>query len=187
MTDSEIVALYFDRNENAIKETQNKYGSFLMKISGNILSDLEDVKECVGDVYFAAWKSIPPNKPEKLSTYLARIIRQLSIDRYRKMNSKKRYKSEYAVSLSEIEEIIPDGSGTEDAVDAKSLDVFINSFLRSRSEEEQTVFVCRYYYSDSIKSIASSHGFSEGKVKSMLFRMRTELKSQLVAEGFINE
>lgn len=187
MTDNEIVALYFDRNENAINETQIKYGSFLSGISGNILSDLEDVKECVGDTYFAAWRSIPPNRPEKLSAYLARIVRQLSIDRFRRLNSKKRYRSEYAMSLSEMEEIIPGGAETESEYDAKALDECINSFLRSRTEEERSIFAGRYFFNDSINKVASYYGYSEGKVKSMLFRMRSDLKAKLIGEGFISE
>lgn len=104
MQDEKIVALYWERNETAIHETEQKYGRYLTKIAYNVLADLEDSKESVNDTYLSAWNSMPPHKPEILSTYLAKITRRISIDIYRKKNRKKRQPSEYALSLEELEE-----------------------------------------------------------------------------------
>ena len=122
MKDSEIVDLYWDRNEDAIHQTQLKYEAYLSKVAYNILADFEDSKECVNDTYLAAWNSIPPHKPNVLSTYLGKITRQLSIDVFRKKNATKRYASEYALSLEELGDSFSDGSTLEQAVDAKLLD-----------------------------------------------------------------
>ena len=185
MKDDEIVALYLKRDETAIRETERKYGRYLSRIAYNVLSDWEDSKECVNDTYLRAWDSIPPHRPECLSAYLRKITRQGSIDIFRKRNSEKRRMSEYAVSLSELEECLSAGNTTEQEVDLNLLSQAINAFLRTLSDEARDVFIGRYYFADSIREIARYCRMSESKVKSMLFRTRAGLKSYLEKEGFV--
>lgn len=184
MKDAEIVALYWDRNEDAIQQTQQKYGAYLSKIAYNILSDLEDSKECVNDTYLKAWNSMPTHRPSVLSTYLGKITRQLSIDVFRKKNSAKRHASEYALSLEELGDSFSDGTTPEQALDAKLLDEAINSFLRALPDDERSTFIGRYYFFDSLKDVAGYCGMSEARAKSMLYRTRQSLKAYLVKEGF---
>lgn len=184
MKDEEIVELYWDRNEDAIQQTQQKYGSYLSKVAYNILADFEDSKECVNDTYLAAWNSMPPHKPTILSTYLSKITRQISIDVFRKKNSAKRYASEYAVSLEELGDTFSDGTTPHQALDAKMLDDAISRFVCALPDEAQRAFVGRYYFFDSLKDIAGYCGMKESKLKGKLYRTRQQLKSYLVKEGF---
>ena len=184
MKDTEIVDLYWERNEVAIQQTQQKYGAYLSKVAFNILSDFEDSKECVNDTYLKAWNSMPPHKPSVLSTYLGKITRELSIDMFRKKNSTKRYASEYASSLDELCDSFSDGSTPEQSFDAKLLDDAINRFLRTLPDDARNTFIGRYYFFDSLKAVARYCGMSEAKVKSMLYRTRQSLKAYLVKEGF---
>lgn len=184
MKDSEIVNLYWKRNEEAIRQTQQKYGAYLSKVAYNILSDFEDSKECVNDTYLAAWKSMPPHRPDVLSTYLGKITRQLSIDVFRKKKSAKRYASEYAISLDELGDTFSDGTTPENVFDGKMLDAAINRFVCALPDDVQRAFVGRYFFLDSLKDIAGYCGMKEGKLKSLLYRTRQQLKSYLVKEGF---
>ena len=184
MQDEQIVSLYWERDEKAIEATSEKYGRYLLKIAYNILANLEDSHECVNDTYFKVWNSIPPHKPAVLSTYLGKITREVSIDLFRRQNREKRKASQYAVSLSELEECISMGNATEDSVDMHLLADAINGYLRTLSPEARTLFVGRYYFMDSIRQIASYYSMSESKVKSMLYRTRRGLKLYLHKEGF---
>ena len=184
MKDEEIVALYWQRSEDAIRETSAKYQTYLTKIACNILSDPEDSEECVNDTYLAAWNSMPEHRPSVLSTYLGKITRQIAIDVFRKRNSAKRYASEYALSLSELEDSFADGETPEQVYDAKMLDKAINTFIRELPEETRRVFIGRYYFFDSVKKVAEYCGISETNAKSILYRTRMKLKEYLVKEGF---
>ena len=184
MKDEEIVELYWQRSEDAIKETSVKYQAYLSKIAYNVLSDFEDSKECVNDTFLAAWNSMPEHRPSILSTYLGKITRQISIDVFRKKNSMKRYASEYALSLSELEDSFADNETPEKIFDAKLLDDTINAFVRSLPEESRKVFIGRYFFFDSVKTIAKYCGISESNAKAILFRSRQKLKEYLVKEGF---
>ena len=184
MKDIAIVSLYWERNEDAIHQTQQKYEAYLSKVAFNIISDFEDSKECVNDTYLAAWNSMPTNRPSVLSTYLGKITRQLSIDVFRKKNSIKRYASEYAVSLDELGDSFSDGNTPEQAYDAKLLDDAINRFLRTLPDDARNTFIGRYYFFDSLKDVAGYCGMSEAKAKSLLYRTRQSLKAHLVKEGF---
>lgn len=184
MKDSEIVTLYWDRNEDAILQTQKKYDAYLSKTAYNILADFEDSKECVNDTYYSAWNSIPPHRPAFLSTYLAKITRQLAIDRFRKKNAAKRYASEYALSLDELGDTFSGGTSAEQVLDAKLLDAAINQFVCVLPEDVQRAFVGRYYFFDSLKDIARYCGMKESKLKSLLYRTRQQLKAHLAKEGF---
>ena len=184
MTDENIVALYWDRDESAIAKTQEKYGHYLTKISYNILQDMEDSLECVNDTYMYAWKSMPPHRPSVLSTYLAKITRRVSIDIFRKKHRDKRVPSEMVSSLSELEECISNTDSTENMLDADTLANVISTYLKTLSKEARTLFVCRYFYMDSLKDAAKYCGMTESKAKSMLYRIRSGLKEYLSQEGY---
>ena len=184
MKDDQIVNLYWDRNEDAIHQTQMKYGAYLAKVAYNILADYEDSEECVNDTYLAAWNSMPTNRPNVLSTYLSKITRQITIDMFRKKNRLKRYASEYAISLEDFGDSFADGTTPEQELDAKLLIDAINRFLRSLPIEQRRVFIKRYWYMSSITETATSFGLSESKVTSILFRVRNKLKDHLTKEGF---
>lgn len=184
MQDEMIVDLYWQRNENAISETEQKYGPYLTKIAYNILADFEDSKERVNDTYLKAWSSMPPHRPSVLSTYLGKITRQLSIDWLRTQNRAKRKSSEYALSLSELEDCIAGGEAPEQSAELKSLADAINAYLYTLSPEIRNTFVGRYYFADSMKEVSRYYGRSEAKVKSMLYRARQGLREYLKKEGF---
>ena len=184
MEDEQIVSLYWARSETAIQETETKYDRYLTKIAFNILADLEDSRESVNDTYLAAWDSMPPHRPSILSTYLAKITRRISIDRFRYRTRDKRLGSEYAISLSELEDCVSGGNTTEETVNVKLLADAIGIYLRLQSEEARTAFIGRYYFLDSVKEVAHYCGMSESKCKSLLHRTRLGLKDYLTKEGF---
>ncbi len=184
MEDEKIVALYWERNEAAISATEEKYGRYLTRIAYNILADHEDSEESVNDTYLRAWNSMPPHRPCFLSTYLGKITREVSIDRFRRRNREKRRPSQYALSLSELEECIPDNNRTEAIVDLHLLAGAINAYLYTLRPEARNVFVGRYYFMDSIREITAYYGMSESRVKSILHRARKGLRQFLIREGF---
>ena len=183
MNDNEILKLYIDRNEQAISETSKKYGNYCMKIAINILSDRLDSEECVNDTYMKAWGAIPPQYPNVLSAFLGKITRNLAINKMNSRNASKRVSSEYSVSLSELDECIPDGFDVENEYDAETTGKIISEFLRNQPDTSRRIFVCRYFYCESVEDIAKANGFSESKVKSVLFRLRNKLRTFLESEG----
>ena len=154
MQDEMIVDLYWKRDESAISETERKYGRYLSKIAYNILSDWEDSKETVNDTYLKAWNSMPTHKPGVLSAYLGKITRQLSIDAFRTRNRDKRKHSEYAVSLSELEDCISGSETTEQSIELKLLAEAINTYLYTLPAEARNTFVGRYYFADPTREVA---------------------------------
>lgn len=184
MEDFEIVDLYWERDERAIKESDAKFHRYLFKIAYNVLSNKEDSMETLNDTYMKAWFSMPPHRPCRLSLYLGKIVRELSIDSYRKMNRIKRKSNQYCVSISELDNCIPDTRRTEEIIDLHILVDCINTFLASLSSEKRSIFVCRYYYMDSIDDIAKHFGFTKSKVKNILFKLRKELKIILEKDGY---
>lgn len=187
MQDDILVSLYWKRNEMAIQKTEQIYGRYLTKIAYNILADWEDSKECVNDTYWKAWNSIPPHKPDVLSSYLAKITRQTSIDLFRKRKSTKRKMSEYAISLSELDDCLSAGNSTEQKISQHLLAEAINDYLSSLSAEARDVFIGRYYFMDSIQEVAAYYHMSIPKTKSMLYRIRAGLRTYLEQEGFFDE
>ena len=184
MEDSEIIELYWRRNEAAIRETRRKYGRYLTKIAHNILSSREDGEEIVNDTCLKAWNSIPPNHPDSLAAYLGKVARRLSIDALRTRTREKRGAEEYALSLSELEECVPGGAGPEEEVELSLLPQTINDYLRTLAPQARSAFIGRYFYLDSLKEVAVHLGMSESKAKSMLYRVRQGLKAYLTQEGF---
>ncbi len=184
MNDKKIVELYTSRDESAITHTDKKYGSYLKKISYNIVCDTEDAKECVNDTYLKAWNSIPPQKPNVLSTFLARITRFVSVDLLRKKTAERRGGGEYTLTLSELSEIVSGSDDTEDSAMQKELVRAIDSFLKKQSTAACDMFVMRYFYNDSTRDIARFCACSESKVKTTLHRTRNDLKEFLIKEGY---
>lgn len=182
--DEKIVELYWSREENAIAETDSKYGRYLFKIAYNVLANRQDCMESVNDTYLAAWDSMPPHKPSKLSLYLAKLTRRISIDLYRKNHRQKRTASEYALSLSELGENLADTHTVDEKLQLQQLGEALNRFLRSLPEQDRTLFICRYYFLDPIKNVAAICGLSESNAKTRLFRIRGCLRNFLREEGF---
>ena len=183
MEDEQIVSLYWQREESAIRETEIKYSRYLTKIAYNILSDMEDSRESVNDTYLAAWNSIPPHKPAVLSTYLGKLTRRISIDCFRKKNAQKR-SGEYALSLEELGECIGQNT-TEEAINVQALADAIGQYLNTVSQEARRVFIGRYYYLDPVREIARYCHISESKAKMLLLRTRQGLWAYLQKEGFV--
>ena len=185
MNDAQIVELYWQRDESAITVTQEKYNAYLMKIARNILNDTGDSEESVNDTYLAAWNSIPPQKPAVLSTYLGKLTRRISISLFRKRNADKRRDGEFALSFSEMEDVMEGNMEPQKEMEAQILGELLNKFLRSLKPDERRTFIGRYYYMDSLKEVAAYCGMSESKAKTMLFRTRVKLKEYLAKEGFV--
>ncbi len=183
MEDYQIVNLYWERSESAISETDTKYGRMLTGISSSLVSTKEDAEECVSDTYLAAWNAMPSDRPVYLGAYLSKIVRRLSIDRFRAQSSQKRGGA--GMFCEELCECIPSRSSVEGEYDERQLSDSINRYLYSLDEEKRYVFVRRYFYSDPIESIALSLGVSSGKIKTLLFRVRAGLKKHLEREGVI--
>ena len=184
MTDEKIIELYFARNEVAIEETDRKYGMYCFQISNNILNCREDSEECVNDTWLKTWGSIPPTKPQCFRLFLARIVRNLSFNKYKAKYTDKRGTGEIALILDELEECIAGKNDVEDFYMTKELQSTINMFVCSLPERECNVFVRRYFYSDSIKDISKRYDLSENNVRVMLNRTRNKLKVRLKKEGY---
>ena len=185
MDDTQIVELYWARKESAIEETRVKYGSYCYSISQNILHNEDDAKESVNDTWLDAWNSMPPHHPSVLSTFLGKLTRRISIDKWRRQNAKKRGDGQMPLVLAELEDCISDGKSIEEETERKLLAEVIATFVKSLPETEQKVFLCRYWYMDSVSSIAARFRFSESKVKSMLYRTREKLRIYLEKEGLV--
>lgn len=184
MDDSTIVQLYFDRSEQAISETDRKYGPYCYTIAYNILANNEDAQECVSDTYLAAWNAMPPRRPSILSTFLGKITRRLSIDRWRVRMAYKRGGGEIPLVLDELGECVSGGETPEQTVMRRQMALAFNRFLQTLPETERSVFLCRYWYLDSIANIAANFGFTESKVNSMLHRTRLKLRTMMQKEGW---
>ncbi len=183
MQDSQIVDLYWARSEDAITQTNIRYGSYCRKVAMNIVANREDSEECVNDTYMSAWNSMPQERPRLLAPFLAAICRNHALDLYRKNHSKKRGEGEVPVALDELSEVAS-SSLTEDQVDLSILTSCINDFLAGLEPSSRKVFVRRYFYADPLSDIASAYGMSESGVKSLLFRQRGKLKEFLEKEGY---
>lgn len=184
MEDCQIIELYLERSENAIKETKFKYGKFCFRIAHNILRNNEDAEECENDTYLKAWNSIPPNMPNLLLAYLGKIVRNLALQKYEYYSAKKRNK-DLELAFNELEDCIAGTYDIENQYNEGQLGRTIDTFLRSIDREARIIFVLRYWNADSVKEIASRFDISESKVKSSLFRTRNKLKIYLVEEGYV--
>lgn len=174
-----IVDMYWRREEEAVTITDKRYGKYLYRIAYNVLKDEDGSRTALDDTYLGAWNSIPPARPQRLLLFLSKIARRVSIDIYRRMRAKKRIPSELLVSLDELSEVIGAESSTE-----RELSAVLNSFLGNLDEGRRRMFVCRYYYSDSVEDIARALGVGASYVYKELARMRKRLAELLREEGF---
>lgn len=183
MEDSKIVDLYWQRRDAAITETDKKYGPYCKTVAYNILENREDSDECVNDTYLRAWNSMPDARPKALSTYLAKITRNLAISRLRARNSLRRGGGETTLALEELAEIVPAEQNLEAMIERREMTRLLNELLAALEGEERRVFLARYFFMTPVKEIAGRFGFSESKVKSMLSRTRGKLRRYLKEEG----
>lgn len=181
LNDDEIVQLYFERSEDGIAQSQQQYGKLCRSVIRHILPDERDAEECLSDVLVRVWNSIPPERPHALGAFLARIARNLALDRYTFNNAEKR-----ASALTEaFEELEPCLAGADDAqrgAEAAEFNAWINAFLRAQTRKNRVFFVRRYWYGESVGEIARACGCSEEKVKSSLFRTRNRLREAMQKE-----
>ena len=183
MEDEKIIELYWKRSENAISETSAKYGGYCYSIANNILNSREDAEESVNDTYLAAWNTMPPQRPSVLAAFLGKLTRYISLDRWKKRARLKRGGGELPLCLEELADCVSGRESTEDAVLRKELLSGINCFLEKLPPMERKVFLCRYWYLDSVQEIAARFGFSQSKTTSMLHRIRGKLNKYLEKEG----
>ncbi len=184
IADEKIVELYWARDERAIKETDVKYGKYLFTIAYNILHDRLDCEECVNDTYLGTWNSIPPARPTVFHVFLSRITRNISINRYKKEHAAKRIPGELLVSLEELEESAPLPSMEEDDEAVRLLSRIFNEFVATLSHREEFVFVCRYYYSDKVDTIAKMLEVDTRTVYRDLEKIKSGLREKLESEGY---
>lgn len=184
MEDHVIVRLYWERDEQAILATAEKYGGYCMAIARNIVGSREDAEECVNDTWWKAWCSMPPHKPDVLATFLGKITRNLSFNRYKHNMAEKRGGGELSAVLDELSEVVSGRNTLEQEVDFRQLLCAIDSFLDSLSPEKRSIFLCRYWYTDSVSEIAARHGMREGAVSMKLNRLRRNLRVYLLERGF---
>ncbi len=182
MEDCKIIELFFARNEEAVSACEEKYGTYCRTIAKNILRNEEDAKECFNSACLAAWNTIPPNFPEKLGAYIGRITHNIAMNRLRKNSRKKRGGGEIDAAFSELEECVPGKKGVEEEIEGAEITAAIEKFLYSNPPEKRNIFIRRYWYMYSVAEIAEIYGISESKTKSVLFRMRKELKKYLEKE-----
>ena len=183
MGDEQIVALYWQRDEQAIRQTDIKYKKFLLSVAYNIVHDVYDSEECLNDTYIGAWNAIPPARPVLLQAFLATIMRRTAIDCYKAKKRQKRIASELTVSLSEVEDFISDDD-MYSQTDAKELGRVISDFVRSLSERRMYIFMSRYYIARPIKEIAKLLGCSESTVNKEIAAIKRDLKEKLKKEGY---
>ncbi len=181
MDDSKIIQLYFERDELAIQETEAKYGKLCYAVAYNVLHNREDAEECVNDTYVGVWNAIPPTRPSNFTSFICKIARNLSLKRLAFMKREKR-SAEVLLSLDELAAVLPDERYAPGVSD-EDVGKLISGFLRDQKEEARNVFIRKYFFFDTIGDIAERFGFTESKVKNMLFYTRNKLKEHLIKEG----
>lgn len=185
MEDEQIITLFFQRSPDALPETRRKYGALCQSVARKILPDQRDVEECVSDMLMRLWNAIPPERPRCLSAYIARITRNLSLDRY-SYNMAEQRSTALTQAFEELEPWLPAStSDPEHAFDEKHFHTVMNDFLRTLPKEPRAFFLRRYWYGESIREIADAFRVSEAKVKTSLFRTRQCLRETLYKEGIV--
>jgi RNA polymerase sigma-70 factor (ECF subfamily) len=185
MEDDNIIALYFDRDQNAIAETKKKYGGYCFSLADRILENKEDSEECVNDILYSAWNSIPPQRPKYFRMFLAKLTRNRALNRIKADNAQKRGGDEISLIYEELSEFISDGRDTESEIIAKELGQAINSFVKELSEREGDIFIRRYFFIEAVKDIAEGYGLTLANVSMILGRTRKKLKEYLENNGYM--
>ena len=183
MEDAAIVDLYWQRSDQAISETDHKYGRYCHTIAYNICANNEDAEECVNDTWFSAWNLMPDKRPSILSTFLGYITRNFALNRYKAQHSKKRGGGETPLALDELEECIPAMVSIEQRYEEKELETAIDAFVDKLPETERRVFIARSWFLVSVADISKKLGYSQSKKKTVLFRTRNKLRAYLQEEG----
>ena len=184
MEDAQIVALYWDRDEAALAESERKYGGYCRAIALGILESREDAAECVNDTWLRAWEAMPPRRPARLDTFLGKLTRNLSLVRWRALRARKRGGGQTELALSELEECLPAAGRPEREVEAQALAESLNRFLSALPREKRMLFVQRYWYLRPVEELAAAHGMRKNTAASALFRRREQLRQHLEKEGF---
>ena len=182
--DIELIRLYRNGEDVTITESERRFGAYCRKIAMNVLGDPEDARECVNDVWLKAWNGIPTETPPNLQAYFGKLTRELAIDRWRRAHSEKRGGGEIALCLVELSECLPAKNDVQAAVEQKELARTLQRFLATLDSTPRRVFVCRYWYFDTVPEIAARFGFTRSKVSSMLHRTRKQLKNYLKEYGY---
>ena len=182
MEDKEIIELYWARDESAIAETSSKYGKLCFHIANNILANHEDSEECVNDTYLGLWNAIPKQRPTRFSVFTSRIARNLALKKFEYLSAAKR-NPEAICSFEELGDCVSGKEYIENELENKWIEQTIDKFLWAQGEEKRNIFIFRYWYFESISSICRRTGFSQSKVKSILFDLRRKLRSYLESEG----
>ncbi|MBP3633656.1 MAG: sigma-70 family RNA polymerase sigma factor [Oscillospiraceae bacterium] len=185
MDDNAIVALYWARSEDAIEETNKKYGTYCWQVSYNILRNGHDADECVNDTWLRAWNALPPQRPSRLQAFLAKITRNLSLDRWEQSHTQKRGGGQTAILLSELSDCIPSSSSIDQTLSDQALSETICRWLRDQPQKSRVAFIRRYWYADSVHQVAKRIGLTESGTKSLLHRLRRNLKDYLEQEGIV--
>ena len=183
MEDAAIVDLYWRRSDQAISETDRKYGRYCHTIAYNICASNEDAEECVNDTWFSAWNLMPDKRPSVLSTFLGYITRNFALNRYKARTSKKRGGGETPLALDELEECIPTVISIEQLYEEKELETAIDAFVSTLPQTDRRMFIARYWFLESVAEISKRLGYSQSKVKSSLYRSRGKLRTYLQEEG----
>lgn len=184
MEDSTIIDLYFARDEQAVFETEQKYGRYCFTLANSILSNSQDSEEVISDTYLKAWITIPPKRPVILKMFLAKITRNLAFTRWRSETAQKRGGGEMALVLEELEECIPAPSGVDEQLKMKELTRAIRDFLDTQKVREQNIFLRRYFFVEGTEVIAARYGMKPDAVLRSLSRTRAKLKDYLTKEGY---
>lgn len=187
MEDEQIISLFWARDERAIEELAHRHGGLCRAMALRMLGSFQDAEECLSDALMAAWNSIPPRRPEKLSAYLARLTRNQALKRRRDSERLKRGGGELNLAYEELDECLPDPESTEQCWEQRELSAALERFLRGLPAAERRLFLRRYWGCESLRELAAANGWSESKVKSMLFRTRKKLRDYLIKEGFACE
>ena len=184
MDDGQIIELYWQRDQAALGETQMKYGALCRAVAKNILGREEDTEECVNDALFQTWSSIPPERPQRLGAWLARVTRNLALNRWNRDHAQKRCSGVTAL-LNELEECIPGPVTVEKELEDKELAAVIDRWLRGRSKEDRTLFLRRYWYGAELQELAAEREISPNRLAQKMFRLRRSLKQTLEKEGYL--
>lgn len=184
LDDAKIVEMYWERDENAIPATADKYGKYCKSVAVNILSNDEDADECVNDTYLAAWNSMPPHRPALLSAFLGKLTRNLSFNRHRKNTAEKRGGGEICAVLDELSDIVSGKDDVEAELERRELTRDIDHFLEGLPKKKRDIFIRRYWYADGINDIAEDYGVKPSAVSMMLKRLRLQLREYLTVRGY---
>ena len=185
MIDQAIIALFEQRDEQAISESEQQYGALCRSVARDITGSEADAEECLNDAMLAAWNAIPPAKPKNLRAYLLRLVRNAAHDRYRAAHTEKRGAAQNSGSIDELAEILPDKSDVVGEVERREMLRAVTAFLESLPQRQRDLFVRRYWYVQTVSEISACYGFSESKVKSMLLRIRKKLYTKLKEEELL--